>query len=59
MQVVAHNQKVQHFARYEFKYLLNAELRRQVEDEISHFMHFDGHVNQELEETQHSVPNCL
>ena len=37
------------FSRYEFKYLLNAEQRSLVEDEIANFMVFDGHVHDELD----------
>lgn len=36
------------FSRYEFKYLLNRQQREVVEAEISNFMFFDGHVQQDL-----------
>jgi len=36
------------FARYEFKYLLNARLREEIENDISHFMTYDGHVDENL-----------
>lgn len=41
--------KTEEFARYEFKYLLNAHQRAVIEEEISHFMVFDGHVHEEME----------
>ncbi|MFC3195018.1 polyphosphate polymerase domain-containing protein [Marinicella sediminis] len=34
----------EHFLRYEFKYILNDELRDQVEDELNHFMQLDPFV---------------
>jgi len=39
---------IENFARYEFKYLLNAKQREEIETEISHFMTYDGHVHEEL-----------
>ena len=36
------------FARYEFKYLLNARQRAAIEEEVSHFMTPDTHVHDEL-----------
>ena len=41
--------KVEDFSRYEFKYLLNAERRHEVEAEVSHFMTFDGHVHEDMD----------
>ena len=41
--------RVEDFSRYEFKYLLNARQRETIEEEISHFMAFDGHVHKEME----------
>jgi hypothetical protein len=41
----------QSFARYEFKYLLNRELRQRIESEIAHFMTYDGFVDPERENT--------
>jgi SPX domain protein involved in polyphosphate accumulation len=40
--------KVEDFARYEFKYLLNKFQRDLVEEEIANFMEYDGHVHKEL-----------
>ncbi len=40
--------KVEEFLRYEFKYILNKEMRDKVEEEIRHFMVYDGYVHQEL-----------
>jgi len=37
------------FARYEFKYLLNAVQRECIEGEVSHFMKYDGFVHSEME----------
>jgi hypothetical protein len=34
----------EHFLRYEFKYILNDELRNQVEEELTHFMQLDPFV---------------
>lgn len=39
---------VEEFSRYEFKYVLDAELCAQVETEISAFMRYDGFVHREL-----------
>jgi SPX domain protein involved in polyphosphate accumulation len=33
-----------HFRRFEFKYLLDSELRKQIESELSHFVSFDPFV---------------
>lgn len=41
--------QVQEFSRYEFKYLLNESTRVSIEEEIRHFMDYDGHVHEELE----------
>lgn len=38
------------FARYEFKYLLRLERRRSIEEEVTHFMYFDGHAHAELDD---------
>jgi len=42
------NRQTQDFARYEFKYLLNKEYRQNIEDAVSQFMEYDGHVHVEL-----------
>ena len=39
---------VQEFARYEFKYILNKRLRDQVENQIQHFMKYDGFTHPEF-----------
>ena len=36
----------EHFLRYEFKYILNEELRTNIEEELSHFMQLDPFVEQ-------------
>ena len=41
-------QGIQTFQRYEFKYLLNADMRKVIETEIQQFMNFDGFVHPEL-----------
>ena len=41
--------KIQKFARYEFKYLLNKKLRKLIEEDIHHFMAYDGFVHPELD----------
>jgi SPX domain protein involved in polyphosphate accumulation len=41
--------KVEDFSRYEFKYLLSQNRRQEIEDELSHFMEFDGHIHEDLE----------
>lgn len=41
--------KTEDFYRYEFKYFLSLSLRQTVENEVSHFMSYDGHVHEELE----------
>jgi hypothetical protein len=40
--------EMEDFARYEFKYLLDAARRTEIETEVSHFMDYDGHVHPEL-----------
>jgi len=47
--ITGRSEQTEDFARYEFKYLLNFEQRKNIEEEISHFMEFDGHVHKELE----------
>lgn len=47
--ITGRSKETEDFARYEFKYLLNARQRDAIEEEISHFMTFDGHVHKELE----------
>ena len=37
------------FARYEFKYVLNASQREAIEEEVSHFMRYDGFAHAEME----------
>ena len=45
--------QTQDFQRYEFKYLLNARIREEIENEIKEFMRFDGHVDPNLENMYH------
>ena len=40
---------VEDFARYEFKYLLSRTQRDEIEEEVRHFMRYDGHVHPEFE----------
>jgi hypothetical protein len=40
---------IENFSRYEFKYLLNQRTRETIEDEVSQFMHYDGHVDPALD----------
>tara|TARA_B100000427_G_C15436998_1_gene563438 strand:- start:838 stop:1101 length:264 start_codon:yes stop_codon:yes gene_type:complete len=40
--------RIQEFSRYEFKYILNKRLRDQVENQIQHFMKYDGYVHPEF-----------
>tara|TARA_Y100000590_G_C15746569_1_gene1022272 strand:- start:4794 stop:5540 length:747 start_codon:yes stop_codon:yes gene_type:complete len=40
--------RVQEFSRYEFKYILNKRLRDKVENQIQHFMRYDGYVHPEF-----------
>ena len=47
--ITGRSAQTEDFARYEFKYLLNLEQRKIIEEGISHFMEFDGHVHKELE----------
>jgi hypothetical protein len=42
---------IEKFARYEFKYLLRAELFQRLVEEISHFMEYDGYVHPELNDS--------
>ena len=37
------------FSRYEFKYLVRQTLRDEIEDEVRHFMSYDGHVHPEYD----------
>ena len=41
--------QVEDFSRYEFKYLLNQATCAGIEDEVRHFMSFDGHVDPEFD----------
>lgn len=41
--------KIEKFARYEFKYILNVRQREDIETEVRHFMTYDGHVHAELD----------
>ena len=41
---------VEEFSRYEFKYFLNLPQREEVEEEIRHFMVYDGHIHEDLED---------
>ena len=41
--------KVEDFARYEFKYLLNKAKCEKLEEEVRHFMSYDGHVHPEFD----------
>lgn len=45
--------QIEHFFRYEFKYILRADVCKHIESEISHFMRYDGHVHSELENRYH------
>lgn len=40
---------VEEFSRFEFKYILNESLKNQVEDQIRHFMKYDGYVHSEFD----------
>ena len=40
--------ELQKFARYEFKYLLNQQLARAIEEDVRLFMSYDGYVHPEL-----------
>lgn len=40
--------RTEDFARYEFKYLLDARRRHEIETEVAHFMDYDGHVHADL-----------
>ena len=40
---------VQEFSRFEFKYILNEELKNKVEKQIQHFMKYDGYAHPELD----------
>jgi hypothetical protein len=50
MDLVEIDPAIQHFARYEFKYLLPPDIRQQIEEEISQFMYIDGHVDPSLDQ---------
>ena len=39
---------IQEFSRFEFKYILNENLKKKVESQIKHFMKYDGYVHPEL-----------
>ena len=41
--------QVEDFARYEFKYLLNQAKCDEIENEVRHFMGYDGHVHPEFD----------
>jgi hypothetical protein len=43
------NKTIEEFSRFEFKYILNAGLRDQVETQIQHFMKYDGYVHPEFD----------
>lgn len=45
----ANNKKVEEFLRFEFKYILNEELKNKIESQIQHFMKYDGYVNPEYD----------
>ena len=40
---------VQEFSRFEFKYILNEELKNKVEKQIQHFMKYDGYAHPEFD----------
>ena len=42
------NNPLQRFARYEFKYFLNKNLRDAIEKEVRYFMEYDGYTHREL-----------
>jgi hypothetical protein len=46
---IVRSPQVEDFARYEFKYLLSAAQCNEIENEVHHFMSFDGHVHPEFE----------
>jgi SPX domain protein involved in polyphosphate accumulation len=41
--------QVEDFSRYEFKYVLKLAQCEEIEDEVRHFMSYDGHVHPEFE----------
>ena len=43
------NKRVEEFSRFEFKYILNEELKNKVERQIQHFMKYDGYVSPEYD----------
>ena len=48
-EVTARHSDTEDFARYEFKYVVTEHQRHEIESEIRHFMSYDGHVHEELE----------
>jgi hypothetical protein len=40
--------KVEEFRRYEFKYVINADMAKILQDEIENFMNYDGYIHEEL-----------
>ena len=49
MQNSIENQVQQKFSRYEFKYILNNRLSKEIEKEVIHFMKYDGYLDPKLE----------
>ena len=43
------DKRVEEFSRFEFKYILNEELKIKVERQIQYFMKYDGHVSPEYD----------
>jgi len=43
------DKKVEEFSRFEFKYILNEELRNTIEKQVQHFMKYDGYVHPEYD----------
>ena len=42
------DQAEQKFSRYEFKYILTNDLAKEIEDEVLHFMDYDGYIDPSL-----------
>jgi len=40
--------KVEEFHRYEFKYVLNTNVAKKIQNEIEHFMNYDGYIHKDL-----------
>ncbi len=44
-----HKDEIENFARYEFKYLLDLNMRGAIEADVAQFMRYDGYVSEELD----------